>query len=67
LVFRGSVLCIVDEKICATDEFGVPQILPGDVPSTVGQAPRMGFMIAAINDDRAIRLEPESECQRRMV
>jgi hypothetical protein len=57
----------VDEKICAVDEFGMPQVLPCDIPLTAGQAPRVGFMIAAIYDGRAIRLEPVSERQGRMV
>jgi hypothetical protein len=33
-ILFGSVLRIVDEKICAIDEFGVPQILPSDFPMT---------------------------------
>jgi hypothetical protein len=58
---------IVDKKICAADEFGVPQVLPGDLPQAVGQTPRMGLMIAAIYDGRTISLEPVSKCQRWMV
>ena len=57
----------MDEKICAIDEFGMPQVLPCDIPLTAGQTPRVGLMIAAIYNGRAIRLEPVSERQRRMV
>jgi hypothetical protein len=57
----------VDEKICAIDEFGMPEVLPCDIPLTAGQAPRVGLMIGAIYNGRAIRLEPVSERQRRMV
>src|SRR5262249_23209306 len=43
------------------------QVLPCDIPVTAGQAPRVGLMIGAIYNGRAIRLEPVSERQRRMV
>src|SRR5262249_6678919 len=45
----------------------MPQVLPCDIPVTAGQAPRVGLMIGAIYNGRAIRLEPVSERQRRMV
>jgi hypothetical protein len=66
-VLRGGVLCIVDEKICAVDECDMAQVLPCDIPLTASQAPRVRLVITAIYNGRAIRLEPVSERQRRMV
>src|SRR5262245_8493139 len=45
----------------------MPEVLPCDIPMSSGQLPRVRFMIAAIDNRRAICLQPVSERQRWMV
>jgi len=47
-ILFGSVLRVVDEKIGAIDEFGVSQILPGDIRVAGCQHARVGFVVTGI-------------------
>src|SRR5262245_9226952 len=66
-ILFGSVLRVVDEKIGAIEEFGVPQVLPGEIPVTGRQHTRVGFMVATIHDRHPVGLQPITKRKRWMI
>jgi hypothetical protein len=66
-IFFGSVLRVVDEEIRAIDEFGVSQILPGDIPLAGCQHARVGFVVTGIHHRYPVGLQPITERERWMI
>src|SRR5260370_35154274 len=66
-ILFGSVLRVMDEKIGAIDEFGVSQILPGDIPVAGCQHARVGFVVTGIHHRYPGGLQPITERERWMI
>src|SRR6266567_6064163 len=66
-ILFGSVLRVVDEKVGATDEFGVSEILPGDVPVAGRRHARVGLVVTGIYHRDSIGLQPITERERWMI
>ena len=66
-VLFGGVLRIVDEKIGASNEFSMLQVLPSDGPMAGCQFLRVGFVVAGIYDRCPVGLQPIAKRERRMI
>src|SRR6266571_2556742 len=66
-ILFGSVLRVVDEKVGATDEFGVSQILPGDFPVAGCRHARVRFVVTCIHHRYPVGLQPITERERWMI
>ena len=66
-ILFGSILRVVDEKIGAIDEFGVSQILPGDIRVAGCQHARVGFVVTGIHHCYPVGLQPITERERWMI
>src|SRR5436189_6375897 len=66
-ILFGSVLRVVDEKVGATEEFGVSQILPSDFPVAGCRAARVGLVVTRIHHRYSVGLQPITERDRWMI
>src|SRR4029077_13086674 len=66
-VLGGGILGIMDEKICATDKFRMPQILAYDIPLAACQGSRVRLVVAAIHERRPVHLQSIAKRERRMI
>src|SRR6266481_5807178 len=66
-ILFGSVLRVVDEKVGATEEFGVSQILPSDFPVAGCRAARVGLVVTGIHHRYYVGLQPITERERWMI
>src|SRR6266446_2950378 len=66
-ILFGSVLRVVDEKVGATEEFGVSQILPSDFPVAGCRAARVGLVVTGIHHRYSVGLQPITERERWMI
>src|SRR6476469_5097190 len=66
-ILFSSVLRVVDEKIGAMDEFGVPKILPGEIPVTGCQHARVGFVVTTIHHRNPVGLQPITQRERWVI
>src|SRR6266853_4582869 len=66
-ILFGSVLRVVDEKVGATDEFGVSQILPSDFPVAGCHHARVGLVVTGIHHRYPVGLQPITKRERWMI
>ena len=66
-ILFGSVLRVVDEKIRATDKFGVSQVLPSDLSLAGCQHARVRFVVTGIHHRYPVGLQPIAKRKRRMI